>query len=72
MPLSLESKGYKMSDLYSDYSNHSGKPQLDSDYWQNQKSKSEKSETYNLFDNLIKTNFDLENIKGKSVFDAKK
>ena len=49
-----------MTDLYSDYSNNKGNPQLDRDYWQNQKNKSEKTETYNLFDTLIKTNFDIQ------------
>ncbi len=61
-----------MTDLFSDYSNYSGKPQLDSDYWKTQNAQAEKQENYNLFDNLIKTNFDLENIKSKSVFEHKK
>ncbi len=60
-----------MTDLYSDYSNNKGNPQLDRDYWQNQKNKSEKTETYNLFDTLIKTNFDIENLKSISVFKSK-
>lgn len=61
-----------MADLYSDYSNNKGQPHLDPDYWQKQSAKSEKQESYNLFDNLIKTNFDIENIKGLSVFNTKK
>ncbi len=47
-----------------------GFPQLDKDYWKNQK-QVEKSEP-NLFDNLIKTNFDVENLKGISVFTSNK
>lgn len=46
-----------------------GLPQLDKDYWQSQR-KVEKSEP-NLFDNLIRTNFDVENLKGISVFKSK-
>ena len=60
-----------MTDLYSDYSNNRGNPQLDKDYWKNQKNKSDKQENYNLFDNLIKTNFDFENLKSISVFKTK-
>ncbi len=63
-----------MTDLYSDYSNNKGNPQLDKDYWKNQKNNSEKNdktENYNLFDNLIKTNFDIENLKSISVFKSK-
>lgn len=60
-----------MADLYSDYSNTQGQPHLDSDYWQNRKALSEKQENYNLFDNLIKTNFDIESIKNLSVFNSK-
>lgn len=61
-----------MTDLYPDYSNNKGKPQLDKDYWKNQNTGSEKAENYNLFDNLIKTNFDIENLKNISVFQNKK
>ncbi len=61
-----------MTDLYSDYSNNRGNPQLDKDYWKNQGSKTDKPETYNLFDNLIKTNFDIENLKNISVFKTQK
>ena len=61
-----------MTDLYSDYSNNKGNPQLDTDYWKNQSSKTDKPETYNLFDNLIKTNFDIENLKSISVFKTQK
>lgn len=61
-----------MTDLYSDYSNNKGNPQLDKDYWKNQNSKTDKPETYNLFDNLIKTNFDIENLKNISVFKTQK
>lgn len=57
-----------MVDFNSDISNQKGFPQLDKDYWQAQKP-SEKTE--NLFDNLIKTNFDVENLKGISVFSPK-
>lgn len=46
-----------------------GLPHLDKDYWQSQK-KVEKNEP-NLFDNLIKTNFDVENLKDISVFSSK-
>ena len=46
-----------------------GLPQLDKDYWQSQK-KAEKTEP-NLFDNLIKTNFDVETLKDISVFTSK-
>ena len=63
-----------MTDLYSDYSNNKGNPQLDKYYWKNQKNNSEKNdktENYNLFDNLIKTNFDIENLKSISVFKSK-
>ncbi len=60
-----------MTDLYSDYSNNKGTPQLDKDYWNNQKNKTEKQENYNLFDNLIKTNFDIDNLKSISVFKSK-
>lgn len=45
-----------------------GLPQLDKDYWKNQKQVAEP----NLFDNLIKTNFDVENLKGISVLHRKK
>lgn len=61
-----------MTDFYSDYSNNKGNPQLDKDYWKNQSSKTDKPETYNLFDNLIKTNFDIENLKSISVFKTQK
>lgn len=46
-----------------------GFPQLDKDYWKNQ-NQVDKAEP-NLFDNLIKTNFDVENLKGISVFTSK-
>lgn len=54
-----------MVDFNSDISSHKGLPQLDKDYWQKQKPV-EKQE--NLFDNLIKTNFDVESLKKISVF----
>ena len=57
-----------MVDFNSDISNPKGLPQLDKDYWQPQKS-AEKPE--NLFDNLIKTNFDVERLKKISVFSPK-
>ncbi len=57
-----------MVDFNSDISNPKGLPQLDKDYWQAQKSV-EKQE--NLFDNLIKTNFDVESLKKISVFAPK-
>lgn len=57
-----------MVDFNSDISNPKGLPQLDKDYWQAQKP-AEKTE--NIFDNLIKTNFDVENLKGVSVFSSK-
>lgn len=60
-----------MTDLYSDYSNNKGNPQLDKDYWKNQNSKTDNQESYNLFDNLIKTNFDMSDLKKLSVFSKK-
>lgn len=61
-----------MADFYSDYTNNQGTPQLDSDYWNNQHKANDRSENYNLFDNMIKTNFDIENLKNLSVFNNKK
>lgn len=58
-----------MVDFNSNISEPHGLPQLDKDYWKNQK-QVEKAEP-NLFDNLIKTNFDVENLKGISVFTSK-
>ena len=56
-----------MTDIYSDYSNNKGNPQLDKDYWKTQNNKSDKQD-YNVFDNLIKTNFDIENLRNISLF----
>ncbi len=47
-----------------------GFPQLDKDYWKNQ-NQVEKQQEPNLFDNLIRTNFDVDNLKGISVFTSK-
>lgn len=46
-----------------------GFPQLDKDYWKSQK-KTENTEQ-NIFDDIIKTNFDVGNL-GNSVFNSKK
>lgn len=59
-----------MADIYSDFKTPQGRPQLENDYWQRQK-QNEKADLGNLFDDLIKTNFDVENLKGLSVFNAK-
>ncbi len=61
-----------MTDFYSDYTNNQGTPQLDSDYWKNQHNINKPAENINLFDNMIKTNFDIENLKSLSVFQKKK
>lgn len=61
-----------MADFYSDYTNNQGTPQLDSDYWNNQHKTNNAGENYNLFDNMIKTNFDIENLKNLSVFNHSK
>ncbi len=53
-------------DFSSDISSNKGLPQLDKDYWQRQKPVEKQQE--NLFDNLIKTNFDVESLKKISVF----
>lgn len=58
-----------MVDFNSNISEPHGLPQLDKDYWQSQKT-GEKNEQ-NLFDNLIKTNFDVGNMKDISVFNSK-
>lgn len=60
-----------MADMFSDYKTPQGRPQLEKDYWQSQK-QTDKSESVNLFDVLIKTNFDVNNLEGLSVFNAKK
>lgn len=46
-----------MTDLYSDYSNNKGNPQLDKDYWKNQNNNADKQENYNIFDTMVQTNF---------------
>ncbi len=61
-----------MTDFYSDYTNNKGTPQLDSDYWKNQNKEEKVAENFSLFDNMIKTNFDIENLKNLSVFSHKK
>ena len=58
-----------MVDFNANISEQKGFPQLDKDYWQSQK-KIEKPEP-NIFDNLIQTNFDVEKLKGISVFNSK-
>ena len=61
-----------MADMFSDYTISKGSPSLDKDYWKNQnKSVSEKSDMPNIFDDLIRTNFDVDNLKHLSVFKAK-
>lgn len=61
-----------MADFFSDYTNNTGTPQLDKDYWKNQNNPNKPAETINLFDNMINTNFDIETLKSLSVFKAKK
>ncbi|MBR5554793.1 hypothetical protein IKU74_02155 [bacterium] len=61
-----------MADFFSDYSNNKGKPQLDKDYWKSQHETSKPTEPITLFDNMINTNFDIENLKNLSLFRAKK
>lgn len=58
-----------MVDFNSNIPEQHGLPQLDKDYWKNQR-QVEKQEP-NLFDNLIRTNFDVDNLKGISVFTSK-
>lgn len=67
--IEIKEKERKMVDFNSNISEPHGMPKLDKDYWQSQK-KVEQVEP-NLFDNLIKTNFDVENLKGISVFKSK-
>lgn len=58
-----------MVDFNPNISEPKGFPQLDKDYWKSQK-KTENTEQ-NIFDDIIKTNFDVENL-GNSVFNTKK
>ena len=58
-----------MVDFYNNIPEPHGLPQLDKDYWKNQKQVDKPEQ--NLYDNLIKTNFDVENLKGISVFTSK-
>lgn len=62
-------KERNMVDFNANISEQKGFPQLDKDYWQSQK-KVERPEA-NIFDNLIQTNFDVEKLKGMSVFNSK-
>lgn len=57
-----------MVDFNTNIPEHSGLPQLDKDYWQAQKVKSPEP---NLFDNLIQTNFNADELKKVSVFNPK-
>ncbi len=59
-----------MADMFSDYTIPKGSPKLDNDYWTAQ-SKNEKNDMPNIFDDLIRTNFDVDNLKHLSVFKAK-
>ncbi|MCI5889502.1 MAG: hypothetical protein MRZ62_08340 [Brachyspira sp.] len=57
-----------MVDFNPNIPEHSGLPQLDKDYWQTQKAKPAEP---NLFDNLIQTNFNADELKKISVFNPK-
>lgn len=46
-----------MTNLYSDYSNNQGIPELPDNYWKNQTNRGEKQENYNVFDSVVKANF---------------
>lgn len=60
-----------MTDLYSDYSNNTGNPQLDKDYWKNQNKNADKQENYNVFDTMVQTNFG-KGLDDLSVFKSRK
>ena len=57
-----------MVDFNPNIPEHSGLPQLDKDYCQTQKAKPAEP---NLFDNLIQTNFNADELKKISVFNPK-
>ena len=60
-----------MADLYSDYSNNKGKPELPENYCKSQAGRGEKQESYNVFDTIVQANFG-KGLEDLSVFKSSK
>lgn len=60
-----------MADLYSDYSNKKGQPELPENYWKTRSGRGENQENYNVFDTVVQANFG-KGLEDLSVFKSKK